>query len=131
MAVFTPPTDAIVSPVYTGPGLAPPDDPYYPVDPLMHRLMRHYKQQNRGRNIFEMSDGTFVDSQVGGTPPNMIQPPTDPYVTVFDATSGTLQVTQTFQTPYVVRTYYGGTNNQVNATEAAALTAAGYGAYIH
>jgi hypothetical protein len=126
MPTFTPPADDIVSPIYVGPGLGAQNDPFYPVDPLMHRLMRHYRQQTRGRNIFKMSDGTFLDSQVNGTPPNMIQPPTAPYVTVFDATSGKNVVTQTFQVPYVVRTYYGGVKNLITAAEAAALNAAGY-----
>jgi hypothetical protein len=92
----------------------------------MHRLFRHYVDRDRGRNVFLMSDGTLRDSQIDGTPPNMIQPPTDPYATVFDATSGTEITTRFFQVPYVVRTYYGGSANPVSAEEAAILEAAGY-----
>ena len=123
----TPPTDDIVPPVYIPDSVgAPGQDPYYPCDPLMQRLMRHYRQQTRGRNLFLMSDGTVIDSQ-NQTPPNMIQPPTDPYSVVYDATSGSLVVTTVNQTPYVVRTLYGGSSNPVTSAEAAQLTAAGYG----
>lgn len=120
MALFTPQTDAIVPPIYVT------EDPYYQCDPLMNRLMRHFTNQNRGRNIFKMSDGTFVDSQVGGTPPNMIQPPTDPYARSITESNGALVETDFFQVPYVTRTYYGGSDNQITAAEAAALNAAGY-----
>lgn len=117
---FFPATDAIVPPIYIV------EDPYYPCDPAMNRLMRHYKNQQRGRNIFKMSDGTFVDSQVGGTPPNMIQPPTDPYARAISESGGATVEQDFFQVPYVVRTYYGGTYNQITAAEKAALIAAGY-----
>lgn len=130
-AVCTPPTDDIVPPIYIPdhPG-APGQDDHYPCDPLIQRLMRHYRQQTRGRNLFLMSDGTVIDSQ-SQTPPNMIQPPTDPYATVYDATSGSLVVTEFNQTPYVVRTLYGGSDNPVTSAEITQLTNAGFGAYIH
>lgn len=124
MSVCTPSTDAVVSPVYVV-----DDDP--PVDPLMQRLMRHYKQQNRGRNLFLMSDGSVIDSQVGGTPPNMILPRTDPYATVYDATSGSLVVTNFNQTPYVTAIMYGGSDNPVTAAQVTQLTNAGYGSTVH
>ena len=122
---FYPAADNIVPPIYVS---VDHNDPWYPVDPTMHRLFRHYDNRPRGRNIFLMSDGTYVDSQIGGTPPNMIQPPTDPYVRVYspDPVTGLATETDTFQVPYVVRTYYGGTNNVISAAEAAALQAAGY-----
>ena len=56
---FFPPTDDIVPPIY----VPDPQDQFYPVDPLMHRLFRHYANRPRGRNIFLMSDGTFHDSR--------------------------------------------------------------------
>ena len=57
----------------------------------------------------------------------MIQPADAPYVTVSFPDHNGNQVTQnTFQVPYVVRTYYGGTDNEVSPDEAAALQAAGY-----
>ena len=126
MPTFSPPVDALVAPIYIGPGLGQQNDEFYPVDPLMHRLFRHYANRDRGRNVFLMSDGTLRDSQVDGTPPNMIQPPTDPFATSFDSTSGEERTTRFFEVPYVVRTFYGGSANEVNDEEAAILTAAGY-----
>jgi len=123
MPTFTPPADNIVPPIYV---TVDHDDPWFPADPAMHRLMRHFRNQTRGRNIFKMSDGTFRDSQVDGTPPNMIQPPTDPYARAIYESGGALVEQDFFQIPYVVRTYYGGSVNQITATEAAALNAAGY-----
>ena len=132
MAVFTPPTDDIVPPVDIV------ADPWFPTDPCMNKLMRHFRNQTRGRNIFLMSDGTVIDSQdtsygaaSAGTPPNMIQPPTDPYARAVYESGGALVEQDFFQTPYVVRTLYGGSDNQVSAAEVTTLTAAGYGAFIH
>jgi hypothetical protein len=73
-----------------------------------------------------MSDGTVIDSQLQYTPPNMIQPPTDPYVRTIFESGGALIEEDTHQTPYVVRTLYGGTMNLVDDAEAAQLEAAGY-----
>lgn len=115
MPSFSPPTDDIVPPVYIG-----GNDPVYPVDPLMTRLFRHYAQGPRGRNVYQMSDGTFQE-----TPPAFWNPdnPTEPFSTVFNW-DGT--VTKTALTPYVVRVYFGGVANPITAAEAAALQAAGY-----
>ena len=126
LSFFTPPTDDIVPPIYTPEN----NDPYYPVHPTAQRLMRHYRNQTRGRNIFKMSDGTFLDSQINGTPPNMIQPPTDPYAVAFYEQGGGIVEQKFFQVPYVVRTYYGGSKNPITPAEATALTNAGYGAYL-
>ena len=116
---FTPPSDDIVPPIYVTP------DEAYPS--TMNALFRHYRQQTRGRNIFLMSDGTVQDSQVNGTPPNMIQPPTDPYVRSYTVDSnGNSQETDTFQVPYVVRTMYGGSVNTINDAEKTQLVNAGY-----
>ena len=119
---FTPQGDDIVPPIYLV------YDPYYPVIPQMQRLFGHYANRPRGRNIFLMSDGTFRDSQVQGTPPNMNPDhPKDPYATwyVNDA-NGNAQRQGAFQVPTVIRTYYGGSANQVTPAEVAALEAAGY-----
>ena len=121
MPHFTPPTDDIVPPIYIG-----GPDPTYPVDPCMQRLMRHFRNQTRGRNIFLMSDGSVLDSQIQGTPPNMIQPPTDPYSRAIFEQGGELIEEDTFQIPYVRRTLYGGSVNFVNAAEASQLESAGY-----
>jgi hypothetical protein len=101
-----------------------------PVDPCMQRLMRHFINQTRGRNIFLMSDDSIVDSQLQYTPPNMIQPPTDPYARSIYESGGNMIEVDFYQVPYVVRTYYGGSTVQISAAEAVILTSAGYGAYI-
>lgn len=133
MPVFTPPTDHIVPPIYLG-----GPDPLHGIDSAMQRLFRHFDNRDRGRNIFLMSDGTVTDSQdtsfganASGTPPNMIQPPTDPYVRSIFESGGELIEVDVFQVPYVVRTYYGGSGNVITSAEATILTAAGYGAFIH
>jgi hypothetical protein len=123
MPHFTPPSDDIVPPIYV---TANGDDPWYPVEPTMKRLFRHFRNQTRGRNIFAMSDGTFLDSQVDGTPANMVQPPTDPYARAIYESGGALIEQDFFQIPYVVRTYYGGSANQITTAEATALNNAGY-----
>jgi hypothetical protein len=116
---FTPPSDNIVPPIYVTPDQTHPS--------TMNALFRHFKNQDRGRNIFLMSDGTVVDSQVGGTPPNMIQPPTDPFVRSYTVDSnGNSVETDTFQTPYVTATMYGGSVNVINDAQKAQLQAAGY-----
>lgn len=121
MGHFTPPTDDIVPPIYIG-----GPDINYPVDPTAQRLMRHFANQTRGRNIFLMSDGTVLDSQINGTPPNMIQPPTDPYARAMYVLHGVNLEQDFFQEPYVVRTLYGGCANVVNAAETTQLENAGY-----
>ncbi len=118
MPTFTPPSDDIVPAVYVTPDIMHPSS--------MNPLFRHFKQQTRGRNIFLMSDGTIRDSQVQGTPPNMIQPPTDPYVRSIYESGGALVEVDTYQVPYVVRTYYGGSINQITSAEATTLNNAGY-----
>lgn len=139
MAVCTPPTDDVVGPVYVPDFGGAGDyrmskfvnDEFYPVDPLLQRLFRHMHRQTRGRNLFLMSDGTVLDSQVDGTPPNMILPRTDPYATVYDATSGSLVVTTFTQTPYVTAIMYGGSDNPVTPAQVTQLTNAGFGGTIH
>lgn len=112
------PTDQIVPPIYID-----PPDPYYPCDPLMQRLMAHYENQWRGRNVFLLSDGSYTEQQ----PPNWNpDDPDEPYATVFDASSGEVVVTYFTPDPYVVKVYFGGVDNEITAAEAAALNAAGY-----
>lgn len=125
MPTFTPPTDKVVPSVYIG-----GPDMHYPVPNFMERLMRHFVSQYRGRNIFLMSDGTVQDSQIQGTPPNMIQPPTDPYARAIYESGGAMVEQDFFQVPYVVRTLYGGVANSISSAEATQLTNAGYGAFI-
>lgn len=120
---FTPPTDRIVPATYMK------GDDQLPVDPAMQKLFRFYRNGDRGRNIFLMSDGTYRDSQVDGQPPNMNPTsPTSPYATVYD---GVTQTTSTFSNSvYVTKVYWGGCANPVTDAEVTALTAAGYGSYI-
>jgi hypothetical protein len=117
-STFTPPSDDIVPPIYVVPDMAYPS--------TMNPLMRHFRNQTRGRNIFLMSDGSVIDSQRQYTPPNMIQPPTDPYVRSIYEQGGALMETDTYQTPYVTATMYGGSKNPVTPAQAAQLVAAGY-----
>lgn len=70
---------------------------YMPVPKLSARLFRHYKSRARGPNLFKLIDGTYTYNQ--------------PYP--YDETT-------------VAVTYYGGHIYTVDATEAAALTAAGF-----
>ena len=94
MATFTPPTDNLFN-------LADfdVDEPFTAERRLAYSFLRHYAALPRGRNIFKLSDGTYVENE-----------PAD--------------------NSTVVITYYGGHDHEVDATEAAALTTAGYGAYI-
>lgn len=58
MAVFNPPTDDVVPPVY----LSWPDH-YRPVPRLSQRLFRHYKPRARGRNVYLLVGGTVTETQ--------------------------------------------------------------------
>jgi hypothetical protein len=78
---------------------------------LQARLFRFYVAGTRGRNVFKMPDGSYTEAQ-----PQQLSNP-DPINTASNAV-----------TPAV--TYYGGHSYTVTTVEAAALTAAGYGAYI-
>lgn len=117
-STFTPPSDQIVPPIYVTP------DQFYPSP--MNALFRHYENQWRGRNIFLMSDGTTRDSQINGTPPNMILPATDPYSRAIYESGGALIEVDTYQVPYVTAVMYGGTANPVTTAQAAQLVANGY-----
>ena len=94
MATFTPPTDNLYN-------LSDFDvqEPFTAERRLAYSFLRHYAALPRGRNIFKLSDGTYVENEPA------------------DNSTGVI-------------TYYGGHDHEVDATEAAALTSAGYGAYI-
>lgn len=117
---FTPPTDSVVPARYVG-----GRDDTYPVIPSMHKLFRFYKNGDRGRNVFALSDGTFTETQ----PPNWNpQNPSAPYAVTYD---GVTQTSTSFSAAtYVTKVYWGGCANPVTAAEVTALTAAGYGPYI-
>jgi len=123
-------------------------------------LWRHYAPGVRGVTVFLLNNGTYVqDTATPGTPgsaynesvsynamlayngapsiaahddvnipyPINYNYPGDPIVqtTNWDGT-----VIDTYINPYVVKEYFGGTNNVIDAQEVEALTAAGYGGYI-
>lgn len=87
MATFTPPTDNFV--VYA--------DPFD--TSVEHRLFRFKHPTARGRNVFKLTDNSYVQDQPGD--------------------SATIKIT-----------YHGGHSHTVDATEAAALIAAGFGANV-
>lgn len=129
MSVFTPPTDNVVPPIYVGPGGAQGfdlPDHYADVDPAMIKLFRHYAQRPRGRNVFALSDGTFTETQPANWDPSN---PSAPYVQGYNPFTFTTDSTS--MNPYVTKVYWGGSDNPLTAAEVTALTAAGYGAYIH
>lgn len=93
-------------------------------------LWRHYRLKNRGVNVFLLSDGTYVqdtatveNSNSGMPLPWIINDPSGPYsyTTNFDGTIETASLN-----PYIVKVYEGGHVHPVSASEAAALSAAGY-----
>jgi len=97
MAIFRPPTENFVTPV-----------PYTPSTEmglisrerkLQNNLAKFFQPTARGRNVYWLTDGTFVED--------------DP----------------AFQED-IRKVFYGGHDNEITAEEQAALTAAGYGAYI-
>lgn len=97
MAIFRPPTDNFVQFVLPR---QPEAGLYLNAEQrLANRLGYHIQPAARGRNIYLLNNGTYVDDE--------------PYP--FDS---------------VVKVYYGGHDNEVDAGEVASLTAAGYGAYI-
>ena len=79
-------------------------------NPLGNRLMRHFPPRVGGRNLYKYADGSYDTVQ---RIPSIVNESTPP-------------ASQT-----VVHIYYGGhTGEEVSTAEAAALTAAGYGAYL-
>lgn len=61
MAIFRPPVDMIVPPIYP---LGPDDESHYaPTTGAIHRLMSRYAAGPRGRNVFLLNDGTITETQ--------------------------------------------------------------------
>lgn len=102
---FTPPTEDSVPAVYLG------RDSYRPVPVLSQRLFRHYPQRTAGVNIYKLVDGSYTTTQ--------------PYPYI----DASVQPGQPGDTTVLI-TYLGGHSYEVSDAEAAALTAAGYGANI-
>lgn len=86
------------------PTFTPPTADNYSIDPE-DILWRFYQLPDRGLNVWKYADGSYET--------------TDAWPFVVDGVGKTVAVA-----------YYGGHTYTVSAGEAAALTAAGYGAYI-
>lgn len=132
MATFTPPSVAEVPP--TG-----GDTPSV----LGGRLMRFFQPRQRGVAVFKMSDGTYrcaravpgVTQGSGGTVPVAEPYPAVPEGQVvndalawswYNGQGTEYPLTQ----PTVQTVYYGGHSYPVSSSDAAALSAAGFGAYL-
>lgn len=140
MTTFTPPTVAEVPPVSVADGRH--EAPTGTTNPLGTRLFRWFSSRNRGVAVFKMSDGTYRMSRqvdglsVSGTEPYPATTPDQFPQTV----NGTMYVAQSWyagaetdypaDSPQVSIVYYGGHSYTVDSAEAAALTAAGFGAYL-
>jgi hypothetical protein len=76
----------------------------------MNRLFAHYRQGDRGRNVYKLTDGTYVEN---------VNQDKGIFSTISPNASGD-------PAPRVSVTYWGATTTIVDDTEAAALQAAGY-----
>jgi hypothetical protein len=90
-------------------------------------LWRHFENRSRGVNVFELSDGTFVQDTATSENSNTSIPypwnpddPSAPYVHVqnWDGT-----VTDISHAVYITTVWFGGRSYQVSAAQASALTA--------
>lgn len=140
MSVFTPPTTAEVSPISFA------DDnrsaPTSMSNPLGVRLFRHFSARERGVAVFKMSDGTYrMSRQVPGVNVTAIEPyPATTPDQYPQTVNGEMFVSQSWYAgaetdypadqPQVSVVYLGGHSYSVSSAEAAALTAAGFGAYL-
>jgi hypothetical protein len=106
------------------------------VNPTGYRLMSFYSQRQVGVTVYKMDDGTYrSDRPVPGV---LDGPPAWPPLPIGQQVNGSISqawldseiVSEQVQSPAVVLVYYGGSSYEVDANEAAALTAAGLGAYL-
>ena len=101
MATFTPPTEETVPPAF------PPNSPEWNANPLGNRLMSHYGNGTRGRNVF-IVDGVATENEPAAT---------------YNA-DGSLDQTAAER---ITRVFFGGHGPQsVTAAERTILEAAGY-----
>lgn len=133
MATFNPPSIVEVPPVIAE----------APV--LSNRLFRFFRSRPRGVAVFKMTDGTY---QIARQVPGLVGPTvSEPYPATtpdqfpqLEADQKTMVIAQSTFThtvttyaasqPQVAFIYYGGHSYTVTAAEAAALTTAGFGAYL-
>lgn len=125
MHTFTPPSAPL-----TGPTSAE-------AETLANRLMRHFNLQAVGVNVFQLKDGTFVqdyptpENSNTNVPYPILFPPNTPISRVYGAVRKDKQdYSEVDNANPVVRIFWGSHANQVDDATAAALTSAGYGAYI-
>jgi hypothetical protein len=106
------------------------------VNPLGYRFMSFFGQRPVGVTIYKMDDGTYrSDRPVPGV---LEGQPAWPPLPIADQVNGAINqawvgakfYSELVQKPAVVLVYYGGSSYEVDANEAAALTAAGLGAYL-
>lgn len=115
MPTFQPPSIDDVPPVLDG--------PYpWPTGPIEYRLFSHYKSRARGRTLILTNDG-------------VVHGPYDWPVQMVSQDNSQFSVFQEQglqEIPYtnIARVFLGGHIHDINAAEAAILTAAGYGAGI-
>ena len=140
MPTFTPPATAEVSPISAADSRN--GAPTAEANPLGVRLLRWFSSRQRGVTVYKMSDGTY---RLGRTVPGLTVNASEPYPATtpdrFPQTvNGSMSVAQSWyagvgtdypaDSPQVAVVYYGGHSYTVSSTEAAALTAAGFGAYL-
>ena len=111
-------------------------------NPLGVRLFRWFSSRNRGVAVFKMSDGTYRMSRpVSGLSVTSEEPYPATTSDMFPQTvNGTMHLAESWYAgaetdypatqPQVSIVYYGGHSYTVSSTEAAALTSAGFGAYL-
>jgi hypothetical protein len=122
MATFTPPVAQDIPPIL----------PESRGD--ARRLFRYYPSRKRYIAVFKLSNGTYVQDTASPENSNTNIPypwnpdqPSAPYVSskYYDYTLGQYVTEELSISPYILFVYLGVTT--VSSTEAAALTAAGYG----
>jgi len=132
MPTFTPPPTSDVPPISVADNFRAP--PTSVTNPQGMALMKFYRSRVRGVNVFKMSDGTYQRDDVTEPYPATAPNPGQPEVQANNALNWSwyngVGTVSALPQPTVTVVYYGGHSYTVSSAEAAALTAAGYGAYI-
>lgn len=138
--IFTPPTVAEVPPVSVADSRHGASTAQ--ANPIGTRLFRWFSSRQRGVTVFKMSDGTYRMSEpVSGVNVTAIEPyPATTPDQYPQTVNGTMEIAQSWYAgtettypadqPQVTIVYYGGRSYTVSSAEAAALSAAGFGAYL-
>lgn len=139
--IFTPPTLADTPPIAYRDRSARQDGTVTnewsvrDVNPRGFRLMSFFAPRQQGVAIYKMDDGTYCSDR---PVPGVVEQTAWPPVPLSQQVNGAINQSWLYshmeseqtQSPAVVFVYYGGTSYQVDAAEAAALTAAGFGDYL-